>query len=345
MAAPNILCDCTGMPRERWLECRAHGPKGDIEYTVGGSDVAIIFGLSPWTTPLELWLMKKGRLKAKSPPNPDQLEMGHMMEPIAAHFYQQRTGNLVTDDNHLYQHALFPYALANIDRRYTRKEDGEPGVLECKAPTYHKASEWNDGAYPLYYELQLRFYLAVLDVQHGAFAALWGNNPTNDLATPHLVRDTQKEDLIFEKLDRWIWSLRHDKPPEMKDVNPQLALKALARIYGKSQKGLPTIEFSPKYESRLRKIAKLQEEIEDCKSVINSKEAAITALSVRIAELMKTHEHGVLLTSTDKLLVDYVTNSTRRVSSEYLKENYPAIYEESRKPSGSRKVKVTIQPA
>lgn len=125
MAAPNILCDCTGMPRERWLECRAHGPKGDIEYTVGGSDVAIIFGLSPWTTPLELWLMKKGRLKAKSPPNPDQLEMGHMMEPIAAHFYQQRTGNLVTDDNHLYQHALFPYALANIDRRYMGDLDDE----------------------------------------------------------------------------------------------------------------------------------------------------------------------------------------------------------------------------
>ena len=49
MAAPNILCDCTGMSRTRWLECRAHGPKGDIEYTVGGSDVAVIFGVSPWT--------------------------------------------------------------------------------------------------------------------------------------------------------------------------------------------------------------------------------------------------------------------------------------------------------
>ena len=47
MAAPIILCDCTGMSRERWLECREHGPKGDIEYTVGGSDVAVIFGLSP----------------------------------------------------------------------------------------------------------------------------------------------------------------------------------------------------------------------------------------------------------------------------------------------------------
>lgn len=101
MAAPNILCDCTGMSRTRWLECRAHGPKGDIEYTVGGSDVAVIFGVSPWTTPLELWLIKKGRMKPKQPPNPDQLEMGHMIEPIAAHFYAKKTGNLVTEDNHL----------------------------------------------------------------------------------------------------------------------------------------------------------------------------------------------------------------------------------------------------
>ena len=44
------LIDCAGMSNERWLECRAHGPKGDIPYTVGGSDVATIFGLSPWTT-------------------------------------------------------------------------------------------------------------------------------------------------------------------------------------------------------------------------------------------------------------------------------------------------------
>ena len=79
MAAPIILCDCAGMDEKRWLECREHGPKGDIEYTVGGSDVATIFGLSPWMTPLELWMIKKGRLKPKSKPNPLQLEMGHLV--------------------------------------------------------------------------------------------------------------------------------------------------------------------------------------------------------------------------------------------------------------------------
>ena len=79
MAAPIILCDCAGMDEKRWLECRDHGPKGDIEYTVGGSDVATIFGLSPWTTPLELWMIKKGRMKPKTKPNPLQLEMGHLL--------------------------------------------------------------------------------------------------------------------------------------------------------------------------------------------------------------------------------------------------------------------------
>lgn len=92
MAAPIILCDTAGMSEARWLACREHGPKGDIEYTVGGSDVAAIFGLSPWTTPLELWMQKKGRMKTKPKSNAGQLEMGHLLEPIAAHFFAQKTG-------------------------------------------------------------------------------------------------------------------------------------------------------------------------------------------------------------------------------------------------------------
>ncbi len=260
MAAPIILCDCAGMDEKRWLECREHGPKGDIEYTVGGSDVATIFGLSPWMTPLELWMIKKGRMKPKAKPNASQLEMGHLLEPIAAHFYAQRTGDTVIDDTHMYQHADHPYALADFDRRLVRKSTGEPGILECKSCTYHKAGDWANGAYPLYYEFQLRYYLAVGDVNFGAFSALWGNNPETDLATPTLLRDMAKEDMIFERLDQWIWSLQHDKPPTMADVKPELAMESLARIYGASQSGQPTIEFPKKYEKALRGIAALQQE-------------------------------------------------------------------------------------
>lgn len=345
MAQPILLCDCAGMDNDRWLECRAHGPNGDIEYTVGGSDVATIFGVSPWTTPLELWMIKKGRAKAKQKPNPLQLEMGHLLEPIAAHFYAVTTGNTVIDDTCMYQHADHPYALADFDRRFLRKADGEPGILECKSCTYHKAGDWADGAYPLYYELQLRYYLAVADVQIGAFSTIWGNNPANDMAMPELERDQAKEDMIFERLDEWIWSLRNDKPPTMADVTPKLALESLGRIYGASQKGLPTIEFPKKYEKSLRGIAELQGINTQLQAQIKKNEEAINAYSVRIAELMKKHEHGVLEATKDKLLVDFVTTTTRRVNSAFLKKNYPTVYQEALKPSESRKVKVTIQPA
>ena len=289
-------------------------------------------------------MIKKGRMKPKDKPNPLQLEMGHLLEPIAAHFYAQRTGDTVTDDTNMYQHADFPYALADIDRRITRKADGEPGVLECKSCTYHKASDWADGAYPLYYEFQLRYYLAVMDVDFGAFSALWGNNPDYDLATPSLIRDRAKEDMIFERLDQWIWSLRHDKPPNMTEVEPKLALESLARICGPSQASLPTIEFPRKYEKSLRGIATLQDENTALGQQIKDNEKKIMAHSVRIAELMKAHEHGVLTTAKDKLLVDFVTKTTRRVDSGYLKKEHPSIYAAALKASESRKVKVSVEP-
>lgn len=344
MASPIILCDTAGMTNDEWLEARMHGPKGTIPYTVGGSDVAAIFGVSPWTTPLELWNIKKGRMKPAKKSNANQLEMGHLLEPIAAHWYAKKTGNIVLEDTNLYQHADHPYALANFDRRFTRVSDGVPGILECKSCTFHKSDEWADDAIPLYYELQLRFYLAVADVEIGAFSAIWGNNPDNDLAMPDIERDRAKEDMIFERLDEWIWSLENDKPPTMSGVAPKLALESLARIMGSSTKGLPSIEFSPKYETSLRRIALLQGKIADCNAEIKTYEKEIEAHSVRIAEVMKSHEHGVLETTSDKLLIDFVTRTTKRPDSKVLKAKYPTVYEDVLNISQSRKVKVSVQP-
>lgn len=345
MAAPNILCDTAGMTNERWLECRAHGPKGDIEYTVGGSDVAVIFGVSPWTTPLELWMIKKGRAKPAVKANAAQLQMGHLLEPIAAYWYAEKTGDMVTDDTNMYQHADHPYALADFDRRFVRKADGKPGVLECKSCSYHKCGDWADGAYPLYYEFQLRYYLAVADVDIGAFSAIWGNNPDNDLATPTLERDRVKEDMIFERLDEWIWSLENDKPPTMSGIKPKLAMESLARIYGASKPMLPTVEFSKKYEKPLRRILTLQDEIADRSAEIKRLNEEVQAHTVRIAELMKDHEHGVLETTSDTLLIDFVTKTTRRADSKKLKKDYPAVYEDVLKTSESRTLKVSVKSA
>lgn len=344
MAAPIPLCDTAGMDNATWLACRMHSPKGTIPYTVCGSDVAVIFGVSPWTTPLELWMIKKGRAKPSVKSNALQLEMGHFLEPIAAHFYAKKTGNIVTEDTFLYQHADFPYALANFDRRFQMASDCEPGILECKSCIYHNASEWADNKYPLYYEFQLRYYLVVADVNIGDFSALWGNNPDNDMAFPGLERDKAKEDMIFERLEEWIWSLENDKPPKMDSIAPKLALESLARIYGKSDPTLPTIELPKKYEKHARRILTLQNSIADCKGEIKKYEKEIEAHSVRIAELMKNHEHGIMETTTDKILIDFATKTSTRTDTTLLKKKYPTIHNELVTTSESRKLKQSVQP-
>jgi putative phage-type endonuclease len=342
MAAPILLCDTKGMTRERWLECRAHGPDGDIEYAVGGSDVSVIFGENPWTAPLELWRIKKGLMQPDDSANADQKEMGNLLEPIVAHWYGKKTGNTVVPDTGLYRHADYPYALANLDYRIGRP-DGAKGVLECKTTSWHKAGDWADGAIPHYYELQVRFYLAVMDLEFADIACLWGTHPVNDMAVCRIHRDPDIESMIFERLDVFIESLRTGTPPTMADVKPELAMKSLARIYGSSKPGLPTIEFGRKQEKALRRIATLQADSAGFTAKINQNEKEVTALSVKIAEMMGDHEHGVLETAADRLAVSYITKLTRRPDSTLLKKNHPLVFDEMLKTSVSRKVKVEVQ--
>lgn len=88
----------------------------------------------------------------------------------------------------------------------------------------------------------------------------------------------------------------------------------------------------------------LQGKIADCNAEIRTYEKEIEAHSVRIAEVMKNHEHGVLETTTDKLLIDFVTRTSKRPDSKALKEKYPTVYDDVLSTSQSRKVKVSVQP-
>jgi predicted phage-related endonuclease len=173
---------------------------------------------------------------------------------------------------------------------------------------------------------------------------MWGFSPENDMAIRRINRDLSIEEHIFEQLDAFIESLHRNIPPTMADVKPAVAMASLARIYGGSKKGLPEVEFGKKQEKRLRQIAALQQENASLQEQIKKNEGDITAHSVQIAELMKDHEHGVLETPADRLIVDFVTKFTRRPDSKQLKDKYPAVYEEVLKASPSRKLKVTVQP-
>lgn len=340
MAAPKILCDTAGMDRKTWLAVRAHGPDGSIPITIGGSDVAAIFGISPWKTPLDLWLEKSGKLLPNESENIWQKEMGHLLEPVVAQMYAFRTGHRVIPDTYLYQHALYPWALANADYSMEDKDTKEAGGLECKTTTYHNADEWKDDKVPMHYEYQCRFYMGVRDLPFWDIACMWGNGE-KDFPIRRIYRDFAIEEMIFETIAAFIQSIHDNQPPSMADVAPALAMKSLARIYAAGTLAAPTIEFGRKHERPIRRIAALQQINRDLDRQIRQNEKEVTALSVQIADTMREHEHGVLETPLERFQIDYTASKQRRVNGEKLKKQYPVIYEEVLNPPSQRRIRIT----
>ena len=59
---------------------------------------------------------------------------------------------------------------------------------------------------------------------------------------------------------------------------------------------------------------------------------------------MKDHEHGVLETTADKILIDFVTKPSVRTDTKKLKKDFPSVYAAVTNTSESRRLKVSVQP-
>lgn len=94
------LASTKDMSRDEWLDVRKRG--------IGGSDAAAAVGISPWKSPLELWMEKTGRDGDIPKPDPNDedspLFWGSLLEPLVAELYSRRTGNKVRRVRSVLQH-------------------------------------------------------------------------------------------------------------------------------------------------------------------------------------------------------------------------------------------------
>jgi putative phage-type endonuclease len=143
----DILCeDTTKLPRSEWLEMRRQG--------LGGSDAAAALGLSPYATPVALYL-------DKTDPQPEEdkaiYDAGRRAEPAIAKWFADTTGYEVIHYPVMIRSRRHSFMLANPDR-FVIDENGEWCVLECKNVDVSKAADWKDGP-PLYARIQGLHYL------------------------------------------------------------------------------------------------------------------------------------------------------------------------------------------
>ncbi|MBT7101309.1 YqaJ viral recombinase family protein, partial [Candidatus Poribacteria bacterium] len=128
---------------------------------LGGSDIAAIFGVSPYTDEFALWLDKRGELEDEDNAT---LQRGRVLEPALVDAYAAKTGTAVAMSGLVVGRQ--PWMLANPDGLI-----GVDGGWEGK--TANRRDEWGeDGAtarsgtnrlMPVYYALQVAWYLEVLD--------------------------------------------------------------------------------------------------------------------------------------------------------------------------------------
>ena len=181
-----VICEDTdAIPRAQWLALRREG--------LGGSDAAAALGLSPFATPVSLYL-------DKTDPQPDvdneRFEWGRRMEGPIAQAFTEKTGIAIEYRPVMLRSIVYPFMLANPDRFV------EGGILECKNVGAHNAHEWDDGP-PLHYRLQGLHYLVVTGLSVVYFAALIGGSR---LVIYEVKRD---EELITDlvKREEAFWTL------------------------------------------------------------------------------------------------------------------------------------------
>lgn len=183
----------TPKERQEWLAERRKG--------IGGSDVAAILGMSPWATPLTVWLDKTGRAPDK--PETEAMRIGTELEDFVARRYAQETGRVVQRFNKMLHKGCF---LGNLDRLVVpegQKVASHMGeirtdtLLECKTTSV----DWTDGV-PLYYVTQVQHYMGLDErLKHADVAALFLTHKRFE--TYRVVRDDEVIKAMQTRLAAW----------------------------------------------------------------------------------------------------------------------------------------------
>ena len=185
------LVSTMNLSREEWLNIRGGG--------IGSSDAACAVGISPFKSPLELWLEKTERQPAPDLAANDAVFWGTTLEHIVANVYAERTGAKVRRLNAVLQHPEHEFMLANLDRVVQHPTDGS-GILEVKTAGSFSAQFWEEGV-PDSYQCQVLHQLAVTGKSWCDVAVLIGGQ---DFRVYRVVRDDAKiADLIQREAKFW----------------------------------------------------------------------------------------------------------------------------------------------
>jgi putative phage-type endonuclease len=287
---------------------------------IGGSDVAGIFGLSQWNSPLSIYYSKVDPI----PDNQEETDpqyFGKALEPVIATRFVEVTGKKVARVNKLILSKEHPFIIANIDRRVV----GERAGLEIKTASQFKAAEWNDQA-PIAYILQCMHYMYVTGYEYWYIAVLIGGNKFVHFK---IERDESLIQAVVDReVDFWNNNVIKRIPPDPTAIDRGI----IDNLYP--------------YAKDLENAIYLGEKANGLVSEIQEKKALIKQLKSEIEErenLVKSDIGESAMALTDNYKITWKNQPAKRFSSSNLKEKDPDTYNNYIVESTSRVLRISAR--
>lgn len=195
--SPKIILKDLESHRDQWFELRRN--------KISGSNVAVVCGLSPYKSPLQLWAEWTGKVEDTFRGN-KFTQLGTTLEPLVASWFSERSGLPVTKADALYGDPEHDWLVCSPDYLLA---DGTP--VEVKTGHPRTAHRWADGKAPYEYVLQLQIQMRVLRRPRGILTAYLGDvESMPDVAVDY---DPELFNMVQEKCESFLDCVQRDVPP------------------------------------------------------------------------------------------------------------------------------------
>jgi len=310
------------------MNAPAQAMKPDRSKFVGGSDAAAILGVSPWHTPIELWMQKTGRAPDEEITAVRQrmFDRGHKLEPFIRDMVIEKLRDegievdiIVCNERYVDPDHAFMSCEIDFELRLTGEVeiggeivtmDGEHVNADAKSVSSFARKKWgeeNTEDVPIEYAAQFMHGLMVAPGQR-QFCLVAALRSFDDVDIYWVRRDDETIAAMREKeIAFWYDHVLGDTPPDTLTFDDVKALFP-------HDNGLP-VEATPEVAIKVRELAEVKAKIKDL-------EEAEEVLKHQIGDFINPH---AILMFSGKEIATWKGQATRRIDVDGLREKEPEI--------------------
>jgi putative phage-type endonuclease len=173
---------------DEWWKLRSTG--------IGGSDVAGICGISPFSCPASVYLSKVAPEEKAPEAEKEYQQWGNLLEPVIAKAYEQKVNKRWEKANGIYRSNESLFALASPDGFSVDSSQPKRGIYEAKNVNHFMASEFDpeEKKIPDYYMVQVQWYMYVMSLDWADLSVLIGGNQFR------VIENIKRDDVMIRYL-------------------------------------------------------------------------------------------------------------------------------------------------